>query len=261
MNWLLIFVPVAIALEHFARKQHLLDFRLRALAIVPLAGWLGRATEQLAERTGEGIGGLLNATFGNAAELIIAPRGAARGLLRRGQGVDRRLDHRQYPAGARGGDALRRPRPSPSSTYNAAGARSQATMLTLAVIALILPAAYPPSRRRGACAELGPISVWISLVLIAVYAANLVFSLVTNRKLFEGRVKPTAEHDAGRGVSAGRRSCWRRHGGDRLDERNPGRRHRTRRGRHWASTTCLSACSWWPYSATPPSTRPPSSRR
>ena len=72
MNWLLIFFPVAIGLEIFAPDRHLLVFAASSLAILPLAGLMGRATEQLAERMGEGIGGLLNATFGNAAELIIA---------------------------------------------------------------------------------------------------------------------------------------------------------------------------------------------
>ena len=68
MNWLLIFVPIAIGLEYFAPERHLLVFVTSSLAILPLAGWMGRATEQLAERLGEGVGGLLNATFGNAAE-------------------------------------------------------------------------------------------------------------------------------------------------------------------------------------------------
>jgi calcium/proton exchanger cax len=70
-NWLLIVVPVAIALGYLAPKSHLLVFVTAALAILPLAGWMGRVTEQLAERSGEGVGGLLNATLGNAA-LIIA---------------------------------------------------------------------------------------------------------------------------------------------------------------------------------------------
>ena len=60
MNWLLLFVPVAVALEHLAPQQSLWIFAAAALAIVPLAGWLGRATEQIAERTGEGIGGRRN---------------------------------------------------------------------------------------------------------------------------------------------------------------------------------------------------------
>src|SRR5258706_1634531 len=71
LNWLLVFVPVAIALELW-HASALAVFIASALAIVPLAGWMGRATEHLAERLGEGIGGLLNATFCNAAELIIS---------------------------------------------------------------------------------------------------------------------------------------------------------------------------------------------
>ena len=72
MNWLLVFVPIAVLLEHLAPEKPLWIFAASGLAIVPLAGWMGRATEQIAERVGEGIGGFLNATFGNAAELIIA---------------------------------------------------------------------------------------------------------------------------------------------------------------------------------------------
>ena len=80
MNWLLIFVPIAIGLEFLAPERYLLVFVTSALAILPLAGWMGRATEQLAERMGEGVGGLLNATFGNAAELIIAITALRAGL-------------------------------------------------------------------------------------------------------------------------------------------------------------------------------------
>ena len=80
MNWLLTFVPIAVLLEYTMPERHLLVFLASALAILPLAGWMGRATEQLAERTGEGVGGLLNATFGNAAELIIAVAALRAGL-------------------------------------------------------------------------------------------------------------------------------------------------------------------------------------
>jgi Ca2+:H+ antiporter len=82
VNWLLAFVPLAIGIEHLAPERHLLIFAASALAIVPLAGWMGRATEQLATRMGEGVGGLLNATFGNAAELIIAFAALRRGSTR-----------------------------------------------------------------------------------------------------------------------------------------------------------------------------------
>jgi Ca2+:H+ antiporter len=76
--------------------------------------------------------------------------------------------------------------------YNPAGARSQATMLTLAAIALILPAAYRAIGGETSAPALGAISVWMSLVLLAVYGANLIFSLITHRALFTG-----SEHESG----------------------------------------------------------------
>src|SRR6185295_2663801 len=79
LNLLLIFVPIAVGLE-LAHAPGVYIFGASCLAIVPLAGLMGKATEQLAERLGEGIGGLLNATFGNAAELIIALAALRAGL-------------------------------------------------------------------------------------------------------------------------------------------------------------------------------------
>src|SRR5215207_9269533 len=73
LDWLLVFVPVAFALRYVpAFHNETALFVVAALAIIPIAGWMGHATEQLAHRMGEGVGGLLNASFGNAAELIIA---------------------------------------------------------------------------------------------------------------------------------------------------------------------------------------------
>ena len=69
---LLVFLPVALLLQHVFHTSALSIFITSSLAIIPLAALMGRATEQLAERLGEGVGGLLNATFGNAAEMIIA---------------------------------------------------------------------------------------------------------------------------------------------------------------------------------------------
>ena len=80
MIWLLGFTPLAIALHYLAPSHHGLIFITAAIAILPLAGWLAWATEQLADRSGEGVGGLLNATFGNAAELIIALAALRAGL-------------------------------------------------------------------------------------------------------------------------------------------------------------------------------------
>ncbi|MGH7289510.1 MAG: hypothetical protein ACREI8_15980 [Myxococcota bacterium] len=195
MSWLLPFVPVAIGLELLAPAQHLPIFVASALAIVPLAGWMGHATEQLATRMGEGVGGLLNATFGNAAELIIAFTALRAGLhtVVKASLVGSIVGNILLVLGAAmlaGG--LRHK----EQHYNVAGVRSQATLLTLAAIALILPAAYRAAAGAGA-PEIGSLSVWISLVLLAVYAANLVFSLVTHAGLFAGshEAEP-AEHGA-----------------------------------------------------------------
>src|ERR1700739_157337 len=81
LNWLLVFVPLALALRVWPQLgNETALFIVSCLAIIPLAGWMGRATEELAEHLGHGVGGLLNATFGNAAELIIALIALSKGL-------------------------------------------------------------------------------------------------------------------------------------------------------------------------------------
>src|SRR5215510_517198 len=79
LNWMLLLVPTAVILE-VIHADPLYVFAVSGLAIIPLAGWMGRATEWMAEHLGSGIGGLLNATFGNAAELIIAIMALRAGL-------------------------------------------------------------------------------------------------------------------------------------------------------------------------------------
>ncbi len=185
LKWLLVFVPVAIALEYLAPQRHLLIFAVTAIAILPLAGWLGRATEQLADRSGEGVGGLLNATFGNAAELIIALAALRAGLhdVVKATIVGSIVGNILLVLGAAmlaGG--LRHP----EQRFNESAARAQATMLTLAAIALITPAAY-----SALVGELNPggemvLSVSISLILLFVYAMFLLFSLWTHSGLFLG---------------------------------------------------------------------------
>jgi Ca2+:H+ antiporter len=193
MRWLLVFVPIAVAMEHFAEDRPLLVFAASALAIVPLAGWMGKATEHLAERLGEGIGGLLNATFGNAAELIIAIAAMRAGLhdVVKASLAGSIIGNVLLVLGASmvAGGLTR-----PEQKYNAAGARSQATMLTLAVIALILPAAL---RSASGVAEgsIGSLSILVSAVLLFTYALNLLFSLGTHRALFAGEERaPEAGH-------------------------------------------------------------------
>jgi Ca2+:H+ antiporter len=194
MNWLLIFVPIAIGLEFLAPERYLLVFLASALAILPLAGWMGRATEQLASRMGEGVGGLLNATFGNAAELIIALAALRAGL------------HDVVKASIAGsivgnillvlGAAMLAGGMTRSEQhFNAAGARSQATMLLLAAIGLVLPAAFQAA--AGATEQsLGKLSVAISVVLLLVYLLYLVFVLVTHSALFSGPYHEEEKHEA-----------------------------------------------------------------
>ncbi len=184
MNWLLLFVPIAIGLELLAPDRHLLVFVSSSLALLPLAMWLGRATEQLAERMGEGVGGLLNATFGNAAELIIALVALRAGLhdVVEASIAGSIVGNMLLVLGAAmlaGG--LRHP----EQHFNPAGARSEATMLTLAAIALILPAAFEAA--EGMTAEgLGRLSVSLSVVLLFAYVLYLTFALVTHPALFAG---------------------------------------------------------------------------
>src|ERR1700739_1152544 len=141
VNWLLLFVPIAIGLEHVAPERYLLVFIASGLAILPLAAWMGRATEHLAERMGEGVGGLLNATFGNAAELIIALAALRAGIydVVKASIIGSIVGNILLVLGGAmlaGGLRHREQR------FNAAGARAQATMMTLAAITLILPAAF-----------------------------------------------------------------------------------------------------------------------
>jgi len=185
LNWMLVFVPIAIALEYVAAELHLLIFLMAALAIVPLAGWLGRATEQLAERSGEGVGGLLNATFGNATELIIGLSALRAGLhdVVKASIVGSIVGNILLVLGlAMLAGGLRHR----EQQYNISGARSQATLLTLATIALILPAAYnaviTPRNPQG----LQSLSLYISLILLLVYGLFLVYSLITHKSLFSG---------------------------------------------------------------------------
>lgn len=184
MNWLLIFIPVTLGLEYFAPNRSILVFAASCLAILPLAGWMGEATERLASRLGEGVGGLLNAAFGNAAELIIALAALRVGLtdVVKASLAGSIIGNILLVLGAAmlaGG--LRHH----EQHYNPAGARAQAAMLTLAAIALVIPAAFRIA--SGTTAEgLGRLSVAIAVVLILLYAAYLAFALITHSALFAG---------------------------------------------------------------------------
>jgi Ca2+:H+ antiporter len=200
VSLLLLFMPVAVVLEHLAPGQHLWVFLASALAIVPCAGWMGKATEELAARTGEGIGGLLNATFGNAAELIIAFAALRAGLhdVVKASLAGSIIGNILLVLGAAmlaGG--LRHP----EQHFNPGATRSQATMLTLAAIGLFVPAAYRTTVGPEG-GQIGGVSVAIALVLLVTYVLNLLFVLVTHRTYFSGDAAP--EHAGAQTWGVGR---------------------------------------------------------
>ncbi|HQO77068.1 MAG TPA: calcium/proton exchanger [Thermodesulfobacteriota bacterium] len=185
LNWLLVCIPVAVALEHFAPHRHSWIFIASGLAIVPLAAWMGHATEHLAERTGEGVGGFLNATFGNAAELIIALAALRSGLheVVKASLAGSIIGNILLVLGAAmlaGGMKFSEQR------FNALGARSQATMLTLAAIALMALGAYGFAAGTDARFDMHSVSIAIAVVLLVSYGLDLLFSLITHRRLFSG---------------------------------------------------------------------------
>jgi Ca2+:H+ antiporter len=184
LGWLLLLVPVAVTVHWLMPEAHSLVFGSAALAIIPLAGWMGRATEALAARAGEGVGGLLNATFGNAAELVIALAALRHGLydVVKASIAGSIIGNILLVLGAAmfaGGLRFQ------SQRYNITAARSQATMLLIAAISFVFAGAFRDVVQPGA-KELIGYSMEIAVVLLVVYVLDLVFSLVTHRRLFEG---------------------------------------------------------------------------
>ncbi|HEX5832130.1 MAG TPA: calcium/proton exchanger [Gemmatimonadaceae bacterium] len=181
---LLVFIPVAYALEHSGAPA-LWVFLASSAAIVPLAALMGRATERLAERLGEGVGGLLNATFGNAAELIIAIVALRAGLydLVKASITGSIIGNVLLVFGASalwGGLKYQR------QVFNRTAAGVNATLLVISAAGLLLPAIFHLVAGAGRATVERELSFEISLVLIATYVLSLVFSLRTHRHLYVG---------------------------------------------------------------------------
>ena len=199
LDWLLVFVPVAFALRYVPGWQNgTALFLVSALAIVPIAGWMGHATEQLAHRMGEGIGGLLNASFGNAAELIIALMALRAGHIEvvKASITGSIIGNLLLVLGASvfaGGLRFK------TQVFNQTAARSSCTALILAASALVIPTIFHVAAARtpaGWTAESAQrLSFAIAVVLIATYGAILLFSLVTHKQLFVGGEADIADDD------------------------------------------------------------------
>lgn len=197
--WLLLLVPASALSSYLTGEYSILTFAAATVAIVPLAEWIRRATEHLARRAGPAIGGLLNVSFGNTAELILALfvlaagkpdvvkaqlTGAIIGNALLGLGLS-------IVIGSIGRD---------KQTFNRAHAGQLASLLVLSTIGLLLPALFDYSvrgeTRSGRLIRDEHLSLAVSVVLILVYAANLVYTLMTHRDVFAYAEDDVRDHDA-----------------------------------------------------------------
>jgi Ca2+:H+ antiporter len=188
LNFLLAAAPVSWLL-HFTSPESPWVFMTAAVSLIPLAGSIGLATEQLAQRSGPAFGGFLNATFGNAAELIIAVvalrerhvalvkasiTGSIIGNLLLVLGLS-------FFAGGLGRS---------SQKFHRMAATNTATMLFLAVVALVMPAVFDLSLFGNLAAHpaaLDSLSFWSALVLMGAYAGSLAYAFTVHRDLFRSQ--------------------------------------------------------------------------
>jgi Ca2+:H+ antiporter len=184
MNWLLLFIPITIGLEHLAHVTAPVLFFLAALAIVPIAAQIVGATEQLATRTGDAVGGLLNATFGNAPELIIAFVALKAGYLEmvRASLVGAILANLMLALGVAfllGGLRFHQQR------FNPTAARAYSTMMFLAAVSMTVPSAF--SRvfaPNEVIRQEQTLNIGIAVILLIAYALYILFSLRTHTSQF-----------------------------------------------------------------------------
>ena len=187
LDVLLVFVPVAIIME-VVHAPPVWIFVIACIAIIPLAGLMGRSTEHLSSHFGPGIGGLMNATFGNMAELIIAIMALRGGLIDvvKASLTGSIIGNILLVLGLSllfGG--LRFPR----QVFNKTAAGLGSTLLTLSAIGLIIPGIFhwlAHGSEAGAVALERHLSLYIAIVLFACYVLSLIFSLRTHAHLFEG---------------------------------------------------------------------------
>jgi len=181
--WLLVFVPVVFTAQKLWPEAHAQLFVLSVLAIIPLAALLSRATESVAARTGDAVGGLLNAALGNLTELIIALAALRAGqyMLVKATIAGAIVTNTLFLLGASfflGGLKHH------VQEFNRAGARLQAGLLFLASIALLVPSAVARIDFAAPPAFTHKLSVALAVLLLAAYGLGLLFSLHTHRELF-----------------------------------------------------------------------------
>jgi Ca2+:H+ antiporter len=183
--WLLAFVPLVFVAENLDHDAHTLLFALSVLAIVPLAALLSHATESVAAKTGDAVGGLLNATLGNLTELVIALTALRAGqyMLVKASLAGAIVANSLFMLGA---SFLLGGLKHHVQEFNRVSARMQAGLLFLATIALLIPSAVSEADSGAAAEFTGKLSVGLSILLIVSYALGMLFWLKTHRELFAG---------------------------------------------------------------------------
>ena len=195
INWLLIFIPIAVVLEHAWPQAHTWIFFAASLAIIPIAGLIVEATEHIASRTGDAIGGLLNATFGNAPELIIAVVALKAGLfdMVRASLIGAILANLLLALGVAfllGGLRYH------NQEYNVGATRVYSSMMLIAVISLVVPSAFnrffsPEATMR----EEQLLNLGMVVVLLVSYGLYLLFMLKTHPEFFSAASTEEEHHE------------------------------------------------------------------
>jgi Ca2+:H+ antiporter len=182
--WLLLFVPLVLAMARVEPEAHTMLFVLSVLAIVPLAALLSHATESVASRTGDAVGGLLNATLGNLTELVIALAALRAGeyMLVKASIAGAIVTNTLFMLGASfllGGLKYH------VQEFNRASARLQAGLLFLSSVALVVPSAISQAD-AAAPTFIQQLSLGLAFLLMLSYGLGMLFSLRTHRQEFAG---------------------------------------------------------------------------
>jgi Ca2+:H+ antiporter len=193
LYWLLIFVPIVLVAEAARPEAHTALFVLSVLAIVPLAGLLSQSTESVAAKTGDAVGGLLNATLGNLTELVIAITALRVGMndLVKASLAGAVVTNSLFLLG---GSFLLGGLKHRVQEFNPRNARVQSSMLLLATVALVIPSAVSRIDRLNVSSFMLPLSLSLAVILLVTYGLGLVFSLKTHRDLFAS-AEGGGEHD------------------------------------------------------------------
>jgi Ca2+:H+ antiporter len=197
INTLLIFIPLTVAFEMLGFDP-LWVFLGSAAAIIPLAKWMGVATEELSYKMGEGLGGLMNATFGNATELIIAIFALQRGLIEvveasiTGSIVSNFLFVLGLSMLVGGWGKIKQ-------EFNRTAASVNSSLLTIAIMGLVLPAMFALVSKNTGFIVLEEVSLAVAALLMLCYILSLWFSLKTHKHLYLGGKHAGEPEENGKG--------------------------------------------------------------